>query len=376
MPAVSAFQFRSFRLSLIPPNSSLTAWPRWNSLFPMKALVKTARGPGNLEIREMPEPVCGEDGVKIEVAACGVCGTDIHILKDEFPTSPPVILGHEFCGRVVEVGPGVTRFKPGDRVTAENVCLTCGECYMCRTGHYAICVSRGAQGLNIDGAFARYIVCREKNVYRIPDNISYEEGALSEPMVCSVHAVLDQTRVGAGDLVLVAGPGAIGLICAQAAKAEGGTVILSGTTADRERFALARELGVDRCVDILTEDLAEVVRSMSGGDGADVFIECSGAAPAVDTGIALLKKRGRFTQVGLFGKKVPVDLDALVVKEISMRGSMSHTWNAWKRGLDLVARGEIKLGPLVTSVYPLDRWEQAFREFEERKGIKILLKPI
>lgn len=342
----------------------------------MKALVKTARGPGNLEIRDMPEPVCGDHGVKIEVQACGVCGTDIHILKDEFPTNPPVIIGHEFCGRVVETGPKATRFKTGDRVTAENVCIHCGECYMCRTGHYAICVNRGAQGLNIDGAFARYIVCEERNVYRIPDSISYEEGALSEPMVCSVHAVLDQTRVGAGDLVLVAGPGAIGLITAQAVKAGGGKVILSGTTADRERFALARELGVDRTVDVLTEDLAAVVRDMSGGDGADVFIECSGAAPAVDAGIALLKKRGRYTQVGLFGKKVAVDLDSLVVKEIAMRGSMSHTWNAWKRGLDLVARGKIRLKPLITSVYTIDMWEQAFREFEERKGIKILLKPL
>ena len=342
----------------------------------MKALVKTARGPGNLEIREVPEPVCGEKGVKIEVAACGVCGTDIHVLKDEFPTNPPVIIGHEFCGRVVETGPGVTKFAPGDRVTAENVCIHCGECYMCRAGHYAICVKRGAQGLNIDGAFARYIVCAEKDVYRIPDNISYEEGALSEPMVCSVHAVLDQTKVGAGDIVLVAGPGAIGLIVAQAARAEGGRVILSGTTADRERFALARELGIERTVDVLTEDLGAAVAELSGGDGADVFIECSGAAPAVDAGMVLLKKRGRFTQVGLFGKKVPVDLDALVVKEIYLRGSMSHTWNAWKRGLDLVARGKVRLGPLVTSTYSILEWERAFREFEERKGIKILLRPV
>ena len=341
----------------------------------MKALVKTARGPGNLEIRDMPEPVCGDRDVKIQVVACGICGTDIHVMKDEFPTNPPVIIGHEFCGTVVETGKAVTRYKPGDRVTAENVCIHCDECYMCTTGHYAICVSRGAQGLNIDGAFAKYVVCNEVNVYRIPDSISLEEGALSEPMVCAVHAVIDQTKVGVGDCVLVAGPGAMGLIAAQAAMAEGGKVILSGTTADAGRFAVARSLGIETTVDVQKEDLAQAVAKASGGEGADVFIECSGAAPAVNSGLALLKKRGRYTQLGLFGKNVPVDLDALVVKEIALSGSMSHTRNAWKRGLALVGEGKIRLAPLISSVYALSAWEKGFRDFEERRGIKTLIKP-
>ena len=341
----------------------------------MKALVKTARGPGNLEIRDMPEPACGDKDVKIEVAACGICGTDVHIMKDEYPSNPPVIIGHEFCGTVVETGKSVTRYKPGDRVVAENVCIHCGECYMCTSGHYAVCIKRGAQGLNINGGFTKYVVCAESNVYRIPDNISLEEGALAEPLVCSVHAVLDQTKVSAGDLVLISGPGAIGLIAAQAAIAEGGRVILAGTSQDAERFAVARSLGIETTVDVLKEDLADIVRKASGGDGADVVIECSGAAPAVDSGIALIKKRGRFTQVGLFGHKVPVDLDALVVKEIAMTGSMSHTRNAWLRGLALVGEGKIRLKPLVTSVYGLSDWEKGFRDFENRAGIKTLLKP-
>ena len=341
----------------------------------MKALVKTARGPGNLEIRDMPEPSCGDRDVKIQVAACGICGTDIHIMKDEFPTNPPVIIGHEFCGTVTETGKAVTRFKPGDIVTAENVCIHCDECYMCTTGHYAICVRRGAQGLDINGAFAKYVVCSEVNVYRIPDSVSPEEGALSEPMVCAVHAVIDQTKVGVGDLVLISGPGAMGLIAAQAAIAEGGRVILTGTSSDAQRFAVARSLGIEQTVDVLTENVAEIVSEATGGEGADVFIECSGAASAVNSGLALIKKRGRFTQVGLFGKDVPVNLDALVVKEIALSGSMSHTRNAWKRGLALVGEGKIRLRPLVTSVYGLSDWEKGFRDFENRAGIKILVKP-
>lgn len=341
----------------------------------MRALVKTARGPGNLEIRDMPEPVCGNRGVKIEIVACGICGTDIHVMKDEFPSKPPVIIGHEFCGTVVETGAAVTRFQPGDRVTAENVCVHCGECYMCTSGHYAICVNRGAQGLDLDGAFTKYIVCDERNVYRIPGSVSFEEGALSEPMVCAVHAVLDQTKVGAGDVVLVSGPGAMGLIAAQAVIAEGGRVILTGTSADAERFKTARNLGIEQVVDVIKEDVPAIVAEASGGDGADVFIECSGAAAAVEMGLKLIRKRGRYTQLGLFGKKVPVDLDALVVKEIALSGSMSHTRNAWKRGLALVGEGKIRLAPLIGPVYDLADWEKGFRDFEERRGIKILLRP-
>ncbi len=343
----------------------------------MKALVKTSRGPGNLEIREVPEPRCGSDEVKVEVAYCGVCGTDIHVLKDEFPTTPPVIIGHEFSGTVVEAGSAVKKIQVGDRIVAENVCLNCGgDCYLCRTGHYAICVQRGAQGLNADGAFARYIVCKEKNVYRFPSNIGFQEAALAEPLVCAVHGVLDQTRVGAGDVVLVAGPGAMGLLAAQAAKSEGGTVILSGTTSDAERFEVARLLGIDRTVDVLRENLTEVVAEYTDGEGMDICIECSGAQAAVDTGISLLKKRGKLTQVGLFGRKVSVDLDAVVQKEIQITGSMSHTSNAWKRGLALVGQGKIQLKPLVSAVYSILEWERAFREFEERRGIKILLEPV
>jgi L-iditol 2-dehydrogenase len=157
--------------------------------------------------------------------------------------------------------------------------------------------------------------------------------------------------------------------------AEGGKVILTGTTADAERFALARQLGIQTTVDVLKEDLAAVVARACGGEGADVFIECSGAPAAVDTGLGLIKKRGRYTQLGLFGKKVPVDLDALVVKEIAMTGSMSHTRGAWKRGLALVGEGKIRLAPLVSAVYALDEWEKGFRDFEERRGIKTLIRP-
>lgn len=342
----------------------------------MKALVKISRGSGNLELRDMPEPTCVDDEVKIEVAACGVCGTDIHIWKDTFPSNPPVIIGHEFAGTVVEAGRATSRFKVGERVVAENVCLNCGgTCHMCVGGHYAICVKRGAQGLNADGAFARWIVCKEKNVYRIPDNISLEEGALFEPLVCSVHAVLDQARPGAADLVLVTGPGAIGLLVAQAARTAGAEVILSGTSADAERLAVAVGLGIERVVNVHTGDLKALVMDLSRGRGADAVIECSGVESAAASGIELLRKRGSYTQVGLFGRRVALDMDSVAMKELTIRGSVSHTRNAWERSLKLVEQGKIKLAPLITARLPLAEWHQAFEKFERREGIKTLLIP-
>ncbi|QGP92054.1 D-arabitol-phosphate dehydrogenase [Neomoorella glycerini] len=342
----------------------------------MQALVKYARGPHNIALREVPEPECGPGQVKIAIKAAGICGTDIHVYHDTFATTPPVILGHEFCGQVVEVGQEVTRFKVGDRVTAENVCRFCGRCFLCHTGHYPLCPERKAQGLDLDGAFTSYLVADEEFVFKIPDNISFEEGALSEPLACCAHAVLDQTKCRAGDVVLVSGPGAIGLLTMQLAKAEGATIIMAGTDLDAERLAIARALGADGVVNIQQQDIKQVVQELTDGRGVDVVLECSGAAPAVNMGLELVRKRGKYTQVGLFGKPVTIDLEKVCYKEIKLTGSLSHSRDAWIRGLKLVEQGKIQLKPLITHILSISEWEEGFRLFSEKKGLKIILKPV
>jgi len=341
----------------------------------MKALVKLKKGYGNIEICEMPEPICGDGEVKIEVKAVGLCGSDIHIMHDALPYTPPLILGHEFCGRIVEIGTKVTSFKVGDRVVAENVSQSCGECSMCQTGHYAICSKRSAQGLNRNGGFAKYIVCNEKFTFKIPDKLSFEEGALLEPLTCCVHGVIEQSKVQAGDIVLVSGPGSIGILVAMVAKAEGGFVVMTGTDSDEEKLKLALEVGVDRVVNIDKEDLNQVVGELTRGQGVDVVLECSGAESAVNSGINILRQRGRFTQVGLFGKKINVNFDLMTMKEIHVEGTLSHTKAAWLRGIRLVEEGKITLKPLITHKYLLIEWEKAFETFQKRKCIKVLLVP-
>ena len=313
--------------------------------------------------------------MKIKIAFCGICGTDIHIKNEEYTSNPPVILGHEFCGTVVEVGNQVTRYKAGDRVTAENVCIHCDECYACRTGHESICLNRGSQGYTINGGFTEYIICQEKNVYLLPPNISLEEGALFEPLVCATHAVLDQTQIIPGDLVLVSGPGPMGLIASQLALAAGGRVILSGTNQDKERFEIARQLGVKKTVDVTEENLKQIVMELSDGNGVDIFLECSGAVKSVTTGMELLKKRGQYTQIGLFGREIQFNPDAIVLKELQIKGSMSHSYTGWVKGLQLVSEGKIQLKPLISFIYKIDDWEKGFKDFEEKNGLKVLLTP-
>jgi len=163
----------------------------------MKALVKYQPGDGNVELRDVEAPVCGENQVKIEVACCGVCGTDLHVVHDRFRNYPPVILGHEFAGTIVEAGRAVREFRPGDGVTVLGaMTVTCGRCVYCRKGELMFCPERRGMGHGVDGAFARYAVAREDQLFRLPDNLTLDQGALVEPFAAAVHAVCESTETG------------------------------------------------------------------------------------------------------------------------------------------------------------------------------------
>src|ERR687887_783919 len=174
----------------------------------MKALVKYQSGAGHVELREVEEPRCGEDQVKIEVHFCGVCGTDLHVYHDTFRNYPPVILGHEFSGQVVEVGNNVRHVALGDAVTVLPAsAVICGGCIFCRTGQYMFCRERRGMGHGINGAFARYVVVRKDQAYKIPQGLSLTEAALCEPFAAAVQAVTELTDVRLGDVALISGPG-------------------------------------------------------------------------------------------------------------------------------------------------------------------------
>jgi len=192
----------------------------------MKALVKTQKGKGFLELREVPEPVVKPGEVKIAIAACGICGTDVHVKHDEFPYWPPVILGHEFAGTVVEVGPECRTAKIGQRVVAEPHNRACGVCYLCRTGNTQICAEKRSPGWGVDGGMAKYICYPEKLLHRLPDGMTFDQGAMVEPTANAVTDVIERAKIAAGDFAVVIGPGPIGLLAAMVARAAGATTLM------------------------------------------------------------------------------------------------------------------------------------------------------
>jgi L-iditol 2-dehydrogenase len=342
----------------------------------MKGVVKYKLGDGFMELRDVEEKPPEPDQVKVEVKAAGVCGSDLHILHNDIniPIVPPVVVGHEFSGVVVEKGECAgDEIKLGDRVTGESSIRYCGTCRYCRAGYYNLCSNRKILGYTWDGCFAKY--CNVTYTHRLPENVSFRAGAMTEPLACCVHGVSEQTGVSAGDFVVVTGPGPIGLLVAMTARAEGGTVMVCGTGRDAERLATAEALGIPHAVNIDTCDAVSLVRDMTGGYGADVVFECAGVAQAAVLALDMVRKRGKYTQVGLFGRPIEIDFERIAFSEIEVRGTVSQRRPAWERALKLLEMGKVACEPLVSHEFELGEWKRAFEIAERKEGMKVLLVP-
>jgi L-iditol 2-dehydrogenase len=343
----------------------------------VKAVVKYLRGKGNVELREVNEPSPGPGQVKVQVKAAGVCGSDLHIYHDDIKITivPPVVMGHEFAGVVVATGEGVSSCQAGDRVTCETTAQACGICLHCRTGHPNMCATRRVLGYAFDGCFASYCVVNEHQIHQLPDNVDYIAGALTEPLACCVHGVLEMTPLSPSDLVLITGPGPIGLFCLQLAKAAGTVAVVCGTGQDAERLRLARELGADATIDVEAQDVLDWLAANGRALGADVFLECSGAPAAARLGLAATRRRGRYTQLGLASRPFELDFSLVAYKELQVTGSLGQRWPAWEHSLDLMRRGQVDVHRLVSHILPLEDWRKAFEMIEARQGLKIVLQP-
>jgi L-iditol 2-dehydrogenase len=342
----------------------------------MKAVVKTQPEPGNVHYIEVTEPCAGPGQVLIEIKNAGVCGTDIHIFKSEYVIKPPVILGHEVCGTIVETGPGVKRWRTGDRVTVNpSAGRLCGVCRFCRLGAPFLCVDRAAVGSGMNGGFAKHLAVREEIVFPLPETLDFETGALCEPFACAVQAVLELTTIRAGEVVAVSGPGPVGLMCAMIAKAHGARVVLIGTTEDAARLELGRSIGADLALRVEDGNVLDAVRELTHGYGADVVLECSGAHASAALCLELVRKMGSYTQVGIFGSPFQVDLDKVVLKQLRMQGSICHSWQTWDTTLRLLGDGIFNLRPLISNRLPLSRWEDAFQGVIRGTETKVLLYP-
>ena len=342
----------------------------------MEAVMKVSQGEGNVELREVDVPVAGPGQVLIKVGAAGICGTDLHIYHDEFKTHPPVIMGHEIAGTVAAVGNGVAAPAVGTRVTTETYFHTCGECRYCRSGNTNLCPHRRSIGSAVNGGFAGYLVVPATNVHILPEGISMEAGALTEPLACVTHGVLTHATVRPGEVAVIAGPGAIGLLTLQVVKAAGATTVVLGTDADTLRLELARELGADYCLNVQAQDPQLLLDDITPyGYGADVVYECSGAGAAASQLLRLVRRRGRYVQIGLFGKPISWDLDQVCYKELIVTGTNASTPDSWLRALALLRSGAVRTEPLISDRYPLNAWRDAFDAFEARCGVKLVFTP-
>lgn len=342
----------------------------------MKGVVKFARGDGFVELRDVEESPPAPHQVKIEVKASGICGSDIHIYHGDINILMrfPVVIGHEFSGVVVDKGSEAgEEIRIGDRVTAEPSATICGRCRYCRSEYYNLCPDRKLLGYWFNGSFARY--CNATFVHKLPDNVSFAAGAVTELLACCVHGVVEQTGVSAGDFVVVTGPGPAGLFSSMVALAEGGVVMVCGTSADRHRLKLAEDLGVQYTLDVEKENAPDRVRELTGGYGADIVLECSGVPAGARLGLDLVRKRGKYTQIGLFGKPIEIDFEKVAFREIQVNGSVSHRRPVWKRSLGLMERGVIRNERLISHQFPLREWKKAFEMSEKKEGVKLILVP-
>ena len=330
-------------------------------------MIKRATGAENVGLGTLPRPTAGPDEVIIEVYATGICGTDLHIQDDEFPSLPPVVMGHEVTGRVVEAGPGAEGWL-GKRVAPETYFYTCDRCHACLAGRRNLCPTRRSIGSHVNGGFATHVKVPQRNLHEIDPSVGEHAGALYEPLSCVAQCLCDPAVASPGDTALVVGPGAMGILSAQVLQAQGAVVTISGTAADQQRLDIAASLGLAH---VLASDLADATPE----GGFDVVVDASGNERGIDAGLRATRKGGHYVQVGLAGKPITLDIDLICLRELLVTSGFASTPRSWQRVERLVAAGLVVLDPLVSDVSPLAGWKTSFERTRRADGLKLMLDP-
>jgi L-iditol 2-dehydrogenase len=328
-------------------------------------------------MQEVGRPHAGPNQLLVQVLYAGICGSDIHIEDADIALKvrPPVVMGHEYIGRVHDVGEGVEGWSAGDLVVSETAFHTCGTCLMCMTDHDNVCADKQLIGYYHNGAFAPFMVIPATRAHHIsPTTRSSERSlALCEPLAGVIHGLHEQAKIVGGERIVIAGPGTVGLLSVQVAIHAGAEVMLVGRSV--ERLALGAKLGAHRTVNSTTEDVSERVAHWTDGRGADLFVECAGSTELPALGLEVLRRRGRYLQQGLVGAPVMFPIDLVAYKELQIVGTLGQKRSAWKQACELVSTGAITLDPLVTDIYSLTNYEAALNRVRRHAGVKTLLQP-
>ena len=345
----------------------------------MKALLLTA--PSKLEFTDFPDPKPADDEVLLRIRACGICGSDIHGWDGSSGRRrPPLIMGHEASGEVVAAGPRAKAWRAGDRVTFDST-IYCGQCRFCREGQVNLCENRRVVGVapaeyKQHGAFAEFVTVPDRILYRLPDTLPFEQAAMVEPVSIAVHAV-KRTEIPKGATAVVIGSGMIGLLVIQALRWAGARQIVAVDLADN-RLALAQKLGATHIINSGRADAAAEIARFTDGLGADVSFEVVGFTPTLNLALSVLKRGGACVLVGnLSPKTQDFPLQAVVTKELKIVGSCASA-GEYPLCLDLIARGEIDVKPMIEAVAPLAEGADWFARLSAKDGgryMKVILRP-
>lgn len=346
-------------------------------------------GPGDTRMVHKPVPRPGVEEVLVRVEAVAICATDLEILhhglpamvEGNLPFDGQHILGHEYAGTVVDLGPTVDEFQVGDRVVVE-VHAGCGRCERCRQGMYTSCLNYSyrrkghrANGFTTDGAFAEYAVNHINTLYKLPEHISFEEATLAVTAGTALYGLDVLGGLIAGETLLVIGPGPIGLMAVACGKALGARVVLAGTRA--RRLAFGRQLGADHAVNVKEENLVDVIKGLTDGLGADLVMECSGAPDAVGQAVYATKRGGRICLAAFSREPVLLDVAHLVRNNLYLYGIRGEGRGAVGRAVALMAQGKIAAGPFITHRFRLDELPRALETAEKRleDALKVVVTP-
>ena len=343
--------------------------------MPLRMTAAVLHGAGDLrvEARAVPEPGPGEVLLRVNVAS--ICGTDLKVLNRKLAGQPDgdFVMGHEYAGTVAALGPGVDEFAVGERVAVE-VHKGCERCENCIKGWYTSCLNYGnlakghrAKGLTCDGGFADYTVNHINTLYRLPDNLTFEQACMVTTAASPLWAIDLMGGYVAGETVLVQGPGPIGLVAVQLAKALGAErVILSGTR--DERLATGRRLGADDVVNVRRENLPARVREITAGKGADSVLECAGGPTSLQEALECVKRGGRIGVVAWYAGPVEVDMNLAVRSNVRIYAARGEGGMNCGRSLALMSAGKILADPIITHHFPLAKIHDAFHTYTERVG--------
>ena len=336
------------------------------------AVVNFAEEPHSVEIREIKEPDIGADDVLLQVAAVGVCGSDLHqwTSQHSWPVNYPVVLGHEFAGNITAVGKNVLSWREGDRVVSETAAVIDPDNPMTRRGLYNLDTSRKGFGYGVNGAMTRYVRVPARCLHAVPEGLAFEKAALTEPCCVAYNATIKNSRIDPGDRVLVLGPGTIGILCAALARQAGAEVAIAGLPQDVGRLKIAEQYG---CHTIIGDALPWA--RVRDGLGADVVIDAAGVSATLKLAIEAVRPAGWITKVGWGPKPLDFNIDPIVQKNVTLQGSFSHHWSIWERVLAMLASNQLDVTPIIGGQWSLEDWETAFTKMHHGDVVKSVLTP-